>query len=72
MPLMLNRIKLVLIERQKTQVWLSRELGVSQQTVTNWCLNKNQPNLTTLKEIADALKVNTSDLINDRMTNVES
>lgn len=65
MPKVLNQLKLVLIGQERSQLWLSNELGVSQNTVTNWCLNKNQPSLKTLADIAVILNINIKDIIVD-------
>ena len=37
----LNRIKLVLVEKNKTGKWLADELGKTPSTVSKWC--QNQP-----------------------------
>lgn len=44
---MRNRIKVVLVDRKKTNKWLSEQLGVS--TVSKWCTNTSQPLLETFK-----------------------
>lgn len=58
-----NRIKIVLLEKEKTNIWLAEELGVSKTTVSKWCTNDNQPNLETLFRIAAVLDVPASDLL---------
>ena len=35
----LNRIKVVLVEKQKTGKWLAEQLGKSNCTVSKWCSN---------------------------------
>ncbi len=35
----INRLKLVLVEKKRTGVWLTQELGVSPVTVSKWCSN---------------------------------
>ena len=35
----LNRLKLVLVEKKRTGVWLAQQLGVSPVTVSKWCSN---------------------------------
>lgn len=35
----LNRIKVVLVEKQKTGKWLAEALGKDQSTVSKWCTN---------------------------------
>ena len=59
----LNRLKIVLVEQEKTGKWLSEQLGRSNCTVSKWCINKAQPDLKTLNEIANALHVNVKDLL---------
>lgn len=61
----LNRIKLVLVEQEKTGRWLAEELGKSACTVSKWCSNSAQPDLKTLDQIARVLHVNVKDLLND-------
>ena len=59
----LNRIKVVLVERNKTGKWLAAELGKSACTVSKWCSNSVQPDLKTLNDIANALNIDVKDLI---------
>ncbi len=61
----LNRIKVVLVEKQKTGKWLAEQLGKSNCTVSKWCSNTIQPNLETLREIAKCLNVKVADLIKE-------
>ena len=53
----LNRIKVVLAERKKTNKWLAAELGKDPATVSKWCTKSSQQELSTLKKIALALEV---------------
>ena len=53
----LNRIKVVLVEQQKTGKWLAEQLGKSTCTVSKWCSNTIQPDLVTLNKIATLLNV---------------
>jgi len=62
----LNRIKVVLVEKQKTGKWLAEALGKDQSTVSKWCTNTSQPDLYTLAKIAELLEVNIKDLLNNR------
>ena len=57
-----NRIKLVLIEKKRTNKWLAEQLGVNPSTVSKWCTNSSQPDLACILKIADLLKVNLKDL----------
>ena len=59
----LNRIKIVLVEQNKTGKWLADQLGKSTCTVSKWCQNTIQPDLKTLYEIANLLKVDVKDLL---------
>jgi transcriptional regulator with XRE-family HTH domain len=58
-----NRIKIVLLENEKSNIWLAEELGVSRTTVSKWCTNDNQPTVETLFKIADVLGVEVSELL---------
>lgn len=59
----LNRIKVVLVEQQKTGKWLAEQLGKSTCTVSKWCSNTIQPDLVTLNKIATHLNVDIRELI---------
>ena len=58
-----NRIKVVLIEQQKTGKWLAEQLGKSTCTVSKWCSNSSQPDLATLDKIATLLDIDRRELI---------
>ena len=58
-----NRLKLVLVEHQKTGKWLAEQLGRSTCTVSKWCSNTGQPDLRTLNEIANLLHIDVKDLL---------
>ena len=62
----LNRLKLVLVEEKKTGLWLAEQLGVSNTTVSKWCTNTSQPDLQTLAQISDLLRVNIRELLVSR------
>ena len=59
----LNRIKVTLVEKQKTGKWLAEQLGKSTCTVSKWCSNSIQPDLATLNKIAELLNVDVRDLV---------
>ena len=61
----LNRIKLVLVEKKRTNKWLAEQLGKDPATVSKWCTNTAQPGLETLFAIAEQLNVQVRDLLND-------
>jgi transcriptional regulator with XRE-family HTH domain len=58
-----NRIKIVLLEQDKTNIWLAEKIGVSTTAVSKWCTNRNQPTVETLFEIAEALGVDVCELL---------
>lgn len=59
----INRIKVVLVEKQRTSKWLAEQLGKSENTVSKWCSNKTQPSLDTLLEIAMVLNIDIRELL---------
>ena len=59
----INRLKVVLAEKKRTNKWLAEQLGKDPGTVSTWCTNTMQPNLETLVEIAKALEVDVKDLL---------
>ena len=59
----INRIKVVLADKGKTNKWLAEQLGKDPVTVSKWCTNKVQPSLETFIEIARTLNVDVKDLI---------
>ena len=64
----LNRLKIVLVEKKRTGVWLAEQLGVSFVTVSKWCNNKAQPTLETLMKIAKLLNVEPGELMRFKET----
>ena len=60
----LNRIKAVLAEQEKTSKWLAEQVGKSACTVSKWCGNTVQPDLSTLNKIAKILKVDVKTMLN--------
>jgi transcriptional regulator with XRE-family HTH domain len=59
----INRIKLVLVEKKRTSKWLSDQLGVTPSTVSKWCTNSSQPDITNLLKIASLLDVDIKELL---------
>lgn len=59
----INRLKVVLAEKKRTNKWLARQLSKDPGTVSKWCTNTMQPNLETLVEIAKYLDVDVKDLL---------
>lgn len=65
----LNRIKVVLVEKQKTGKWLAEQLGKSNCTISKWCSNTIQPNLQTLDKISQLLEVDRRELLTPSNSN---
>ena len=61
--IVMNRIKVTLVEKQKTNRWLAEQMGKSENTISRWCSNKSQPSIETLCDIAIILKVDVKDLL---------
>ena len=59
----INRIKVVLVDKRKTNKWLSEQLGIGQPTISKWVTNSAQPNLEQLIKISKLLEVDVNDLI---------
>ena len=60
----LNRIKVVLVEKKKTNKWLAEQLGKDPATISKWCTNTSQPDLAMLSKVAALLDVDMKDLLN--------
>ena len=67
----INRIKVVLVEKQRTNKWLAQQLGKHSATVSKWCTNTSQPGLETLLEIARVLEVDIKELLNSTRDDVQ-
>lgn len=65
----LNRIKVVLAEKQKTGKWLAEQLGKSNCTISKWCSNTIQPDLQTLDKISQLLEVDRRELLTPSKSN---
>ncbi len=59
----INRLKVVLVEQNKTGKWLAETLGKNEATISRWCTNEMQPSLGTLVRIANALDADVKDLL---------
>jgi len=59
----LNRLKVVLAEKKRTNKWLAEQLGKDQGTVSKWCTNTCQPDLANLIKIAELLEIDMNELI---------
>ena len=59
----INRIKLVLVEKKRTSKWLSEQLGVTPSTVSKWCTNSSQPDISNLLKMTELLEVDIKELL---------
>lgn len=59
----INRIKVVLAEKNRTNKFLAESLPVDPSQVSRWVTNRQQPNLETLLKIANALEVDIRELL---------
>jgi putative transcriptional regulator len=65
----LNKVKLVLVAKNKTSNWLAKQIKKSPTTVSRWCTNDIQPSLETLAEIAKILDIDIHELIEHTKAN---
>ena len=63
----LNRIKVVLADKQRTNKWLAEQLGKDKTTISKWCRNSSQPDLESLMKTAKLLEVEVADLLRDNI-----
>ncbi|RGW74834.1 helix-turn-helix transcriptional regulator [Segatella copri] len=59
----LNRIKVVLADKQRTNKWLAEQLGKDKTTISKWCTNSSQPDLESLMKTAKLLNVEVTELL---------
>lgn len=59
----LNRLKVILAEKKKTNKWLTEQLGCAPTTVSKWCTNSSQPSLEMIERIAILLDIDYTELI---------
>ena len=59
----INRIKVMLAEKGRTNKWLSEQVGKDPATVSKWCTNAAQPTLETMMQIAKVLECSIDDLV---------
>mgnify|MGYP000534497168 CR=1 FL=1 len=58
-----NRLRVIMAEKQLTNIWLADKLGVTEITVSRWRTNKVQPSMAQFVEMAHVLKVDIKDLL---------
>ena len=59
----INRLKVVLVEKNRSNKWLAKQLNRNETTVSRWCTNNTQPPIDTLSQIAELLDVDIRDLL---------
>ena len=60
----INRLRVVLAEKNKTNRWLAEQLGMNEGTVSRWVGNHKQPSVETFVKIAKVLRVDIRELFN--------
>ena len=60
--MILNRLRVVMADKNKTNRWLAEKLKVNENTVSKWINNSQQPNLMTFYKISVLLEVDMRDL----------
>ena len=60
---LLNRIKVVLAEKNKSNKGLSEQLDTDPAIISKWVTNTTQPNVETLIQISKVLGVTVDDLL---------
>lgn len=58
-----NRLKVVLVEKNKTNKWLAKQLKRNETTVSRWCTNEMQPRIEAFYEIAEVLNIDVRELL---------
>lgn len=59
----INKLKIILAKKEKTNKWLANELEKSESTISRWCTNEIQPSIENLYHIAKLLKIDIRDLL---------
>ena len=59
----INQIKIVLVEKKRSNKWLAQELGKDPATISKQCTNTTHPDLQTLTKVAALLDVDIKDLL---------
>ena len=61
----INRIKVMLAEKEKTNKWLAEQVGKDPATISKWCTNTAHPSMEMLYQIAIVLNVEVKDLLRE-------
>lgn len=62
----INRIKVMLAEKGRTNKWLAVQVEKDPATISKWCTNAAQPSLEMLLQVAKVLEVEVKDLIREQ------
>ena len=62
----INRIKVMLAEKGRTNKWLAVQVGKDPATISKWCTNAAHPSLEMLLQVAKVLEVEVKDLIREQ------
>ena len=62
----INRIKVMLAEKGRTNKWLAVQVGKDPATISKWCTNAAQPSFEMLLQVAKVLEVEVKDLIREQ------
>ena len=62
----IDRIKVMLAEKGRTNKWLAVQVGKDPATISKWCTNAAQPSLEMLLQVAKVLEVEVKDLIREQ------
>ena len=60
----INRLKILLAEKKKTNKWLCEQLGVNPTTVSKWCTNSSRPSLEMVLKMMKVLDADINQIIN--------
>ena len=60
----INRLKILLAEKKKTNKWLCEQLGVNPTTVSKWCTHSSQPSLEMVLKMMEVLDADINQIIN--------
>lgn len=60
----INRLKILLAEKKKTNKWLGEQLGVNSTTVSKWCTNTSQPSVQMVFRLMEVLDADINQVIN--------
>lgn len=59
----INRLRVILADKQRSNKWLAEQMGVTEITVSRWKTNKIQPSISQFIEIAHLLRIDIKDLL---------